>query len=207
MTAEFSAFSLDDVVSLTGLTKHQLRYWDESGLFCPSFNVDGRRVYSFRDLVGLRALAGIRKRLSLQAIRKFSEELNRSYESPWSSLKFLFAGDELAYQEPWSLQILSAKYPGQEIIPIDLEAVRGTTITAVNRRAESSREVGKVVRMRDVMRNKPVLAGTRVTTRAVYEFHQDGYSVEEILSQYPGLTAEDVRAAVRWEETHSRKVG
>lgn len=204
MSVESSAFSEDEVTSLTGLTRRQLRYWDKSNFFSPEFEVDGKRVYSFRDLVALRAIAPIRDRLSLQAIRKISRELHKKHDAPWSTFKFYFAGGDLVYQSTTEYERLSTKHPGQEVMEIDLEEVRGGVVQAMSRRERGRNEIGRVTQMRDVMRNAPVLKGTRVTTEAIFDFHEAGYEPAQILEQYPGLTAEDVAAAIRWERRNRR---
>ncbi|HEX9903523.1 MAG TPA: MerR family transcriptional regulator, partial [Propylenella sp.] len=85
------AFSAEHVTRLTGLSKGQLRYWDRTGFFRPRFAFEDRskafsRIYSFRDLVGLRTLALLRKehKVSLQHLRKVAEKLSHLKESLWS---------------------------------------------------------------------------------------------------------------------------
>ena len=60
------AFTSGHVSALTGLSDRQLREWDNRGLFQPAYAEDDRRrpysrVYSFRDVVGLRTIALLRK--------------------------------------------------------------------------------------------------------------------------------------------------
>lgn len=47
-----------------------------------------------------------------------------------------------------------------------------------------------------VLGGKPVIRGTRVPVELVLAYLGDGQTVEEIVEAFPGLTAEDVRAAV-----------
>ena len=54
----------------------------------------------------------------------------------------------------------------------------------------------KVSKSRNVNHNVPVLAGTRIPVRAIQRFAEDGYTVEQILVEYPSLTAKDVKAAI-----------
>ena len=61
------AFSEEHVARLTGITVHQLRYWDRTGFFHPAFAADDRkvafsRVYSFKDVVSLRVLNILRNK-------------------------------------------------------------------------------------------------------------------------------------------------
>lgn len=57
--------SAEQVCQLTGLSARQLGYWDQTGFFSPTFVGPSRgaynRVYSYRDVVGLRAIAVMRK--------------------------------------------------------------------------------------------------------------------------------------------------
>jgi uncharacterized protein (DUF433 family) len=41
-----------------------------------------------------------------------------------------------------------------------------------------------------------VIAGTRIPINAVKDFHAAGYSTDQIIKEYPDLTAEDVEAAL-----------
>ncbi len=47
-----------------------------------------------------------------------------------------------------------------------------------------------------VVVGKPVVRGTRLTVEFVLELIAAGWSFDEILANYPGLTVEDIRACV-----------
>jgi uncharacterized protein (DUF433 family) len=55
---------------------------------------------------------------------------------------------------------------------------------------------------------KPCIRGTRIWVSLVLDFLANGSSIEEILAEYPGLTTEDVRAAIAYgaEMTRERYV-
>jgi DNA-binding transcriptional MerR regulator len=85
------AFSEEHVERLTGLTVHQLRHWDRTGFFVPSFAAEDRRevlsrVYSFKDLVALRVLAVLRNQfgVSLQHLRQVSHKLSHLADDKWT---------------------------------------------------------------------------------------------------------------------------
>jgi uncharacterized protein (DUF433 family) len=61
-----------------------------------------------------------------------------------------------------------------------------------NRRSYEER----IVRDREICGGEAVFKGTRVTLRTVLASLASGDSVEEILSDFPSLKAEDVRAAI-----------
>jgi len=93
ITNIISAFSADQVVKLTGLTIRQLAYWDDLEFFKPQYAADDRhsphsRIYSFKDVVGLRTLSILKKRykctlphLREVAKKRETEQMNRS--SAW----------------------------------------------------------------------------------------------------------------------------
>jgi len=55
---------------------------------------------------------------------------------------------------------------------------------------------------------KPCIRGHRIRVSLILDFLASGMSVEEILNQYPQLTAEDIRACVAYgsEMTRERTV-
>jgi uncharacterized protein (DUF433 family) len=40
------------------------------------------------------------------------------------------------------------------------------------------------------------VAGTRIPVGAIQRLHEDGYSIDAIIDEYPDLTQEDVKAAI-----------
>jgi uncharacterized protein (DUF433 family) len=50
----------------------------------------------------------------------------------------------------------------------------------------------------DVMVGKPVIAGTRLTVEFIVERLADGWTEEELLQNYPGLTREQIHACLAY---------
>ena len=80
--AVHQVFSDEHVSRLTGLSKWQLRSWDRLGFFSPRFAYEDRfapysRIYSFKDVVGLRTIAVLMKdhHVSLQELQRVAGEL------------------------------------------------------------------------------------------------------------------------------------
>jgi DNA-binding transcriptional MerR regulator len=77
-------FTAAQACQLTSCTPHQLRYWDKVGLITPSLQTtDGRpgrrRIYSFRDLIGLRVVKSLLDNgLSIQRVRRAWDYLRRT---------------------------------------------------------------------------------------------------------------------------------
>jgi uncharacterized protein (DUF433 family) len=48
----------------------------------------------------------------------------------------------------------------------------------------------------DICNGRPTIAGTRITVQTILEFLSAGDSSEAILAEFPGLTQEDIQAAL-----------
>ncbi len=197
------AFSIERASRLSGLSTSRLRRWDQIGLYSPEFADEDRslrysRVYSFRDIVGLRTLAQLRERVSLAELRKLGEWLKRNYDAPWSSLRFYLMGRRVLVADPDSGLKLTLRPPGQQPLPeFELEVIARDTRRDLERlRERQPEQVGKIARHRYVLSNTPVLAGTRIPIAAIWEFHEDGYDTAAILREYPQLLPADIEAAI-----------
>lgn len=54
----------------------------------------------------------------------------------------------------------------------------------------------RIVRDPQICSGEPVIKGTRVTLRTILASLAEGASIAEILTDFPSLTEEDVRAAI-----------
>lgn len=84
---------------------------------------------------------------------------------------------------------------GQAILDIPLEIVRANMQAEIDldrRRAQSS--FGVIDQKRYVAHSQKVFSGTRIPIRAVQSFLSAGYSVKEIIEEYPSLTEIDIDA-------------
>ena len=52
---------------------------------------------------------------------------------------------------------------------------------------------------------KPCIRGTRIWVSLILDFLANGMGIEEILTEYPQLTKEDVRAAIAYGAEMSRE--
>ena len=210
--AELIAFAADHVCKLTGLSARQLRYWDKTGFFSPALIDEYRqrtfgRIYTFRDLVGLRTIAILRNehRVPLQELRRVGEWLHRRHDEPWASLEFALKGRAVVFHEPRSGGVVEPRGAGQSALPIALQQIANAVSTAASRLRDRSRDqLGQIVRNRYVVHNAWVVSGTRIPTAAIWNFHQAGYSIAAIIKEYPRLGARDVRAAIDFEARRHR---
>lgn len=201
-----SAFTEDQVTRLTGVSKRQMRYWARDGFFVPSIDFSGagipQRLYSFRDIVSLKVLSALRNKagISLSHLRDVKNHLNHLGDDLWASTTLYVLGKRIVVENDAAghrEDIVS----GQAVLAIPLRIVTGEMEEAVGAlRRRDPDDYGRVARKRSVAQNQPVLAGTRIPVRAVKDFHDAGYSVDEIKQQYPSLTEADIRAAIAFEE-------
>jgi uncharacterized protein (DUF433 family) len=205
-TAAIMAFSETHVERLTGLSKGQLRSWDRLGFFAPRYAYEDRRapysrVYSFQDVVGLRTIAVLMKdfRVSLQQLRKVAKELVRRGYGHWATIKLYVVKRQVHFAPPGSKEV-EGVWDGQlAMLPIiDVMADVETRVRELRHRDDSQK--GQVEQHKHIVRNAAVVAGTRIPTAAIRRFHEAGYSVQQIIRQYPTLTSEDVCAALAHEE-------
>lgn len=204
--AVIQAFSEENVARLTGLTVNQLRHWDRTGFFAPSFADENRkaafsRVYSFLDIAALRVLAVLRNQdVSLQHLRKVSEKLSHFGAERWTKVTLYVLKKKVVFLEPGTdkpREIVSGQYTfSLRLINVVQDVQRD--IEALRRRDET--KVGKIERNRWVAHNAYVIAGTRIPVSAIKDFHEAGYSVEKIQREYPDLTPVDIEAAIAHEE-------
>ena len=205
--AELLAFTAEHVCRLTGLSARQLRYWDKTAFFSPTLLDQHRawafgRIYAFRDVVGLRTIAILRNKheVPLQELRKVGEWLHRHYETPWASLAFALKGSTVVFFEPKSGIAMEPRGQGQTVLPIALEPIANEMREAAAKLRDRSKEqMGQIVRNRFVVHNAWVIAGTRIPTQAIWNFHQAGYDANAIITEYPRLTTKDVHAAIEFE--------
>jgi DNA-binding transcriptional MerR regulator len=205
--SEIMAFSTDQVARLTGLSERQVRLWARTEFFLPEFRDESRRpfgrIYSFRDVVGLRALARMRKQhgVSLQELRHVGAWLGERFRDPWATLTFYVANRRVFIDDPDTGAITQARSNGQTALPFEMAEIARETRDEIDRLRHRGPEViGKIERNRYLAHNAWVLAGTRIPTSAIWDFHDAGYGVDAIVAEYPRLTPADVAAAIDFEK-------
>lgn len=58
-----------------------------------------------------------------------------------------------------------------------------------------------------VMGGKPCIKGTRVTVETLIDHLSSGETIDDLLAGYPGVTEDDVRAALAYAADHLRHNG
>ena len=206
-----AAFSEEHVQKLTGITKSQLRNWDRTGFYKPSYAEDNRRlpfsrIYSFKDIVALRVLNVLRNQNSvpLQHLRKVSEKLTHLSDDKWTAIKLYVFNKKVIWLEPDTerpQEIVSDQYVIPSVILEQVYTETEQDVKKLNLRDES--EYGLINKSRFISHNEPVIAGTRITVDAIYNFYNAGYTTEQIIKEYPSLTNKDIEAALSYKNSKS----
>ncbi len=198
-----AAFSEEQIERIVGLSKGRLRYWAKTDFFRPTFVGDNPRApfsrfYSFRDMVALRTLELLRVQnsVTLQHLRRVADKLSHLKSDLWTKTTLFVVHREVVFVSPEGGQpegVLS----GQYVLGIPLAKVIEDTqrdVADFTRRRQDT--IGKITRTRGVVHNRPVIAGTRIPVASVVRLHEDGFSHDAIISEYPDLTATDIEAAL-----------
>jgi uncharacterized protein (DUF433 family) len=203
ITNIISAFSADQVVKLTGLTIRQLAYWDDLGFFQPQYASDDRRspysrIYSFKDVVGLRTLSILRRtyKCSLPHLRDVAKKLEAYTKTPWVDLTLYVLKRKVHFNEPETGLVRGVVDGQYALLPISsvMEDVRQE---AERLRQRDPAQIGRIEKHRYVSHQAPVISGTRIRVATIRRFIEAGYSTADILKEYPSLTEADVEAARR----------
>jgi uncharacterized protein (DUF433 family) len=210
---DVGAFTSEQAAALTGISEGQLERWAREGLFVPTHYAKGRplaRIYSFRDLVGLRTMARLRELgFSTQRLRELDAWLRREHSTPWAGLRLWIGPKKMLYfSDPSTGHPVGVAPPHQGGIAIALDAIADDVREAAKRyRVRAKDDEGKIARHRHVAGGRPVLEGTRIPVGLVQRCLEDGMSTSEILEEFPSLTASDIDAVLRAAPEPRRRTG
>jgi uncharacterized protein (DUF433 family) len=201
-------FTAKQVCALCEISQRQLAYWDKTGFFSPKHRDEDirpfKRIYTFRDVVGLRTIGLLRNNYRVPLtpdLRRISRDLKKTPDSDWSHLVFYRDPTKRIYfAHPKTKEIVSTSPFGQRPLFEMREVIQHIerNLKRMNRRQPT--EIGKIERNRYIVHNATVIAGTRIPTAAIYRFHKAGYPTEQIIREFPRLTAPDVEAAIQLEQ-------
>jgi uncharacterized protein (DUF433 family) len=153
------------------------------------------------DVAALRVLAVLihQHNVPLQHLRQVPARLGAMDNSAWARTTLYVFNRKVIFDDPdegRQREVVS----GQYMIGIPLETVVSDTRRDVQALSErSDDQVGKIEKHRRVSHNAAVVAGTRIPVRSIQAFADAGYSIAQIIEEYPTLTEADVRAALEFD--------
>jgi uncharacterized protein (DUF433 family) len=160
------------------------------------------RLYSFRDLVCLKVINALRNdsKIPLTELKRTKERLAFLGDDLWARTTLYILGKKVVFDNPERGEKEEAS-TGQGVLQIPLKIVTGKMEEAVREMRQRSPEtIGRIEQKRGVAQNQPVIAGTRIPVRVIQSLNKDGFSVGEIVRQYPSLTRSDIEAALTYKE-------
>lgn len=186
--------------ALSGATLRQLSHWRRAtgvrgAVLVPEISAARPILYSFRDVVALRACVRLRQEASLQKIRRALDTLREGLDERehLSTYRLVAGGDTIYLAEPDHavdlvhskgnivihdlVDVLAPFYRGGRKIPDLLEPRPHVSIDPAVRGGE------------------PVVGGTRIPAAEVAALLRDGIPPERIGDFYPGVTPEAARDA------------
>ena len=132
-----------------------------------------------------------------------STKLSHLEDDKWTKTTLYVLKKKVVFVDP-ETQVPREIVSGQYAIGIALDAVISDTKRDVERFRERPREkIGQIERHRQVAQNAAVIAGTRIPVAAIKRFHEAGYSVDQIIDQYPDLAKKDVEAALAHQDKNA----
>jgi uncharacterized protein (DUF433 family) len=181
----------------------QLAYWDKLGFFQPQYAAEDRkspysRIYSFKDVVGLRTLSVLKNtyQCSLPHLRSVAEQLASYSKTPWADITLYVLKRKVQFTEPETGRVRGVVDGQYALLPIS------SVMEDVRREAELLRQrqpsqIGTLEKHRYVSHQAMVISGTRIRVATIQHFIEAGYSTADIIKEYPSLTEADIEAAKR----------
>ncbi|MDG4767884.1 DUF433 domain-containing protein [Solwaraspora sp. WMMD406] len=200
--------------ALSGATVGQLSYWrrGQDQILVPEVSAERPILYSFRDIIALRAFVLLREKRPLQTIRRALNNLREIVEvDHLSRYKLVEQGRRsiALVQEDGEGAIDLVDKPGQQLTVIKLGDVLQSFPLGDMEVPNLTRPRQRISVRPTVRGGHPVVAGTRVNYELVAGLVRDGVPPEEVKDFYPGVTAAAARDAASFadyvERTSRRK--
>jgi uncharacterized protein (DUF433 family) len=109
-------------------------------------------------------------------------------------------GKKVVFHDPDTAQpreVVGGQYVDPNLVLKIVYSDTKRDVVELLKRPES--KIGEIDQNRYINHNAAVVAGTRIPTAAIRRFKDAGYSVEDIIREYPDLTSRDVEAALAHE--------
>jgi len=193
------AYSTRMAAALSGATVGQLSTWRQDRGNGPILRPElaaKPALYSFRDVLALRAFAHLRQDVSLQMIRKALANLKKIGEvEHLSSYSLVADGDSIALagQDDHATDLV--RRPGQRVIATMADVLQEFAPRAGVVVPHLLQPKLHVTVDPGTQGGQPVITGTRIPFDAVAELVEDGVPPEKIADYFPGVTADAARDA------------
>lgn len=190
--------------ALSGVPARTLRYWASRHIYRPSIASDPRpRLWSWADLLALRAIDWFRRGrgvegfppVGMRKIRQMLATIEEYGESPESLIRLVAVSQDNELFLTLAEQVaVRADGAHQLAMPGVLQLVRPYHT------APDLFQPWPLLRIiPSKLHGEPHIRDTRVSTAVLYRLGEMGYSQEQILAMYPGVSEDALRQAVDLE--------
>jgi len=132
-------------------------------------------------------------------LREVAAKLSHLKDDLWTRTTLYVLKKQVIFHEEGTGRLTDVK--GQYVLTVPLKLVISNMAEESRRlRVREPHQIGQVVRNRFVAHNAWVVAGTRIPTAAIKRYRDAGYSYDQIISEYPDLTHQDIKAALEHED-------
>ncbi|MHA6764430.1 DUF433 domain-containing protein [Streptacidiphilus sp. PAMC 29251] len=194
------AYSTQMAAALSGATTGQIRSWrtdrGKGHFLAPELSSRPRAIYSFRDVLALRAFAKLRQDFSLQALRAAVDNLRQLGElDHLSAYRLVSDGKSIALcgDDEHATDLL--RQPGQRVIATLADIFEPFAPRAGVVVPHLLRPYEHVSVDPETQGGQPVIHGTRVPSDEIAALIRDGVPPERIADYYPSVTAAAARDA------------
>lgn len=187
--------------ALSGMTTGRLAYWRRTGILVPEVSSTKPYLYSFRDVMALRAFAILREKRPLQTIRVALQNLRDMHEADHlASYRLVVHGKKGIALQKGDEAVDLVTHPGQLIAVLEigdvLKAFPFGDIEVPDLRAPKEHiSIDPKVRG-----GHPVVAGTRVPFEVVASLVRDGVPPDAVRDFYPSVDAAAAEDALAFAE-------
>jgi uncharacterized protein (DUF433 family)/DNA-binding transcriptional MerR regulator len=203
-----------DAARLARVPRHRVDDWRREGIVVPTVKVRGDNGeeelgYTFEAIVYLRLLRRLRETdipllKAVEALKSLRERFGPPSRK-WGDVRlFLYGGKVMVHKaDEWELTTASSRSPvlrQQKAIPTMLF---GEDFERMRERVDALLLPPKFLPYIEIdpeaRSGQPIVRGTTITTSLVYRLRRHGSSVKDIVSSFPVLNANQVKAAVAYE--------
>ena len=187
--------------ALAGVPYSTLHYWAREGIVVPSISPDRIRLWSWTDLLKLRAVTWLRKQrhVGMPRVRALLDDIESAGlgHVPLQRLVLVsFGGDVFLRIEDKVVRLDEGRQIGVEEL-LDLIAPFDTGPDLLRPRPLLRILPGK-------LSGQPHVEDTRIGSLNIYSLHRSGYSIADITASYPTLADAPVDQAIDLETSLDR---
>jgi uncharacterized protein (DUF433 family)/DNA-binding transcriptional MerR regulator len=188
--------------ALAGVPYSTLHYWAREGIVVPSISPERVRLWSWTDLLKLRAVTWLRKEqhIGMQRVTQLLDEIDELEleDEPLQHVVLVSRNRDLYLRVGDQVQRVDDGHQVGVPDMLDLIAPFDRGPDLIRPRPHLRIIPGK-------LSGEPHVRDTRIPSYSIYALHRSGYSGDAILSLYPGLEGPEVEEAIDLERSLDRR--